>query len=241
MRSIIKIEWLKLRRSSLVFVCLSGSLLFTLLAVLKDVVRSESTQQVPQDIWITENMMINNFMVTFFLSTMLLGYLIHREYEERTIKNLWVTGVARSSILFGKLTVWLLLHFTMYLVACAVVYFGYRSIFDVYELGFIDIFGKFMLSAFTAAVVILPLAWVGIKQKQLFYPTILVGILFAVLAVTGITFPDKWPVIVPWSAAFALSSMDLGNTELGIAVLSVAITGILGLILTFVSFQRQEI
>lgn len=241
MISTIKIEWLKLRRSSLIVVCLSGSFLFTLLAVMKDVLRSESTRQVPQSIWLTESMMINNFMVTFFLSTMLLGYLIHREYEERTIKNLWVTGVARGKILLSKLIVWLSLHVFMYAVACVVVYLGYRNIFQVYELTFTDILGKFMLSACTTAIVILPLAWVGIKQKQLFYPTILMGILFAVLAVTGITFPDKWPVIVPWSAAFALSSMDLGNTELLIAISSVAIAGIAGLILMFVSFQRQEI
>ncbi|WP_321382500.1 ABC transporter permease [uncultured Enterococcus sp.] len=241
MLSTIKIEFLKLRRSSLVFVCLSGSFLFTFLAVMKDVLRSESTRQVPQSIWLTENMMINNFMVTFFLSTMLLGYLIHREYEERTIKNLWITGVSRATILFSKLIVWFILHIIMYTVACIIVFLGYRNIFLVYELTFTDILGKFMLSAFMAAIVILPLAWVGIKQKQLFYPTILAGILFAILAVTGITFPDKWPVIIPWSAAFALSSMDLGNTELLIAGLSVTATGIIGVISMFISFQRQEI
>lgn len=241
MLSTIKIEWLKLRRSSLIIVCLTGSFLFTLLAVMKDVLRSESTRQVPQSIWLTESMMINNFLVTFFLSTMLLGYLIHREYEERTMKNLWVTGVSRAMILSSKLIVWLLLHITMYAVACVVVYLGYRNIFLVHELTFTDILGKFMLSAFTAGIVILPLAWVGIKQRQLFYPTILTGILFAILAVTGITFPDKWPVIVPWSAAFTLSTMDLGDTELLIAVISVAVTGVLGLLMMFVSFQKQEI
>ncbi|WP_086350650.1 ABC transporter permease [Candidatus Enterococcus clewellii] len=241
MLSTIKIECLKLRRCSLVLVCLSGSFLFTLLAVMKDVLRSGPVQQVPQSVWITENMMINNFMVTFFLSTMLLGYLIHREYEERTIKNLLVTGVSREKILFSKLIVWLVLHFFMYLVASLVVYLGYRSIFETQEFAFLDILGKFMLSAGTAAVVMLPLAWVGIKQKQLFYPTILFGILIAVLAVTGITFPDRWPVIVPWSAAFALSSMELGATEQTIALVSVGGTGIIGLLLMFFSFKRQEI
>ncbi|MGC6768266.1 ABC transporter permease [Enterococcus sp. LJL128] len=241
MLSAIKTEFLKLKRNSLIIVCLSSSFLFTLLAVLKDVAFPSGVERINQEDWLIEMLRISNFLVIFFLSSMVLGYLIHREYSDRTIKNLLVTGVPRTKIIVAKLIVWLLLHCLIYLFTFIVVYLGYRQIFDLQDLSFADISIKFLISTVTIAFVLLPLGWIGVRQRQLFYPTILVGILLAVLTVIGVSLPGSWPVIIPWSAAFSLTAIDLSGSELWIAWLSVSTTAIAGLLLTIVAFKRQEI
>lgn len=82
-------------------------------------------QAISQKIWLGETGRSSNFMILFFLNSMILGCLFYREYNERTLKSLLVTGLGRSKIILSRLLVWGLLHCTMYLVAFSIVYGGY--------------------------------------------------------------------------------------------------------------------
>ena len=189
-------------------------------------------------------MILMNSLVLSVMSGFYITVLMQREYQNRTLTNI-LTVPARAFFIVSKLVIWLIWYlFTLCLVAIVII-IGYRLL---YPASF-DWSGILMILQFLVKnsgfifIASIPVLWVTVLQRTLFYPSMLVSLIFTVIALSGTQASMKMlklAIAVPWSAASIASLMSISSIYFWIAVISVFFSGILGIILAIYSFVRQE-
>ena len=202
-------------------------------------------KSVPEDMDWIYTMVLMNSLVLSVMSGFYITFLMQREYQDHTLINILTAPVSRASFIVAKLLIWAIWYLLTVCLVAIVIIIGYRLL---YPASF-DWSGVKMALQFLAKnsgfifVASIPVLWVTILQRTLFYPSMLVTLIFTVIAMAGTQTSMsmlKLAIAVPWSAASIASLMSVSSIYFWVAVISVFLCGIIGIVLAIYSFVRQD-
>lgn len=242
MLNILKSEFLKLKKDSMFFTGTIISLLIPVLLIIKDQFLSVPPSDISE--WVMTCCLIN-FLVLPALSGFIITNLVQKEYQSGTLTNILSAAVSRASFVFAKLAVWFLWYVLLLVYIEIMTVLGGRLLYpaqfssDAAKM-IIAMFTKFGLLTF---VTLLPLLWVTILQRKLFYPSILVTIVFTGILVSGFNISAGMILpasIIPWTAVSLTAVYKTESLYTGIGIISIVLTGIGGLFLALRSIYKQD-
>lgn len=94
-----------------------------------------------------------------------------------------------------------------------------------------------MIIRFIATI---PLLWIAILQKKVFYSSIMVALVFAGIEMTASSMPVQAGIVIPWSAVPLVGIYDVPSPYNTIGIVSIILTGIIGFALSYTSFRMQD-
>lgn len=242
MLNILKSEILKLKKDAMFYTGTIISILIPVLIIIKDKFLSTPPSEIMD--WVMSCCLIN-FLILSLLSGLIITNFVQKEYQSGTLTNILSAAVSRASFVFAKLMVWFLWY---------VVLLGYIEIMTVigsnliYPAQFSTDFVKMIIIMFTkfgllTFVTLVPLLWVTILQRKLFYPAILVTIGFTGVLIGGFNISMEMTLlasIVPWTAVSLVAICQVESPYIVIGIISIVLTGIFGLLLALRSIYKQE-
>ena len=233
-------ELLKLKNNRLFLVATLLTLLIPADLVWMDAGRPQWwIEEIGLQTWFQASVQTTLMIVGPILSGFVLTQLIQQEYAERTIISMLTAPVPRASLLWGKLTVWLLWNIVVALETWAVLAVGSFIIFpEDAAMASVWYLGRLIVKSSLLSVwLILPLLAVCVWQRKLFYPSLL-GTLF--LTMLSTLSYQAWPVL-PFMAVNILFSGEATEAYLLVGTISLTIWALAGLIAAFASFRRQAL
>lgn len=239
MRNAIGAELMKARKNKIFLICSLIVLLSAVLIVAKDLFFVDAPTDY-QD-WLNGNYMVTGLVLPI-MSGFIITFLIQREYEDKTIINVLTAPTSRLVFLLSKLTVWFL-WYAIVLLAIEVVYLIggvllYPRVFTAQGISqFVITQTEYSLLSFVA---FLPLLWIAVLQKRMFYPTVMAALLFVGIELAAINMPIQVAAALPWSAPPLLSLFEAPSGYVTIGFISIFLAGLLGVVLACVTFARQD-
>ena len=240
MLNIISAEWTKMRKNKIFLVCSLIVLLSAGFIVIRDLI---ITSNPPENYhtWIMVCSMVTGLVMSV-MSGFIVTFLMQREYEDKTIINVLTAPTSRLVYLLSKLTTWFLWYIVILFATEFIYITGAILIFpDTFNFESVKtlvlVLTKCRLLGFVSSI---PLLWVAVLQKRLFYPSVMVALAFAGVEVAAILMSVEMASIIPWSAGPVLSFLDAPSPYNVIALASIALTGIAGFLLAYVSFKKQD-
>lgn len=242
MLNILKSEFLKLKKDTMFFTGTIISILIPVFIILKDKFFATPPAQIMD--WVMSCCLID-FLILSVLSGFMITNLVQKEYQSGTLVNILSTAVSRASFVFAKLTVWFLWYIVLLACIESITILGgillYPSQFNAaFAKLILVMFTKFGLLAFLTFI---PLLWITILQKKLFYPAVLTAIGLTGLLLGGFNLSAEIILpasIVPWTAVTLVAVYQVERPYMIIGIISIALTGMLGLLLALRSIYRQD-
>lgn len=238
----IQSEILKLKKDAMFFVGTMLAIITPVLLIIKD----SKLATPPNEIlpWVMSCCLVN-FTVLSILSGLIITNLVQKEYQSCTLTNILISSTSRLAFIFSKLIVWFLWYFIMLIFIGAITVLGGKLIYPAqFNLSFvkstIELFVRFGLLNFISSI---PLLWITILQKKLFYPSILTAIGFTAILVGGISISLEMLLpasFIPWTAVSIIAIYHNGSPCMEIGMVSIILTGLIGLFLSYCSFIRQD-
>ncbi|MBD3108421.1 ABC transporter permease [Bacillus sp. AGMB 02131] len=241
MIDILQAEFLKQKKSTFALLCTIMVLSVQIVLIAKDMMIGS----VPDDTEWIYTLILMNSLILSIMSGFFITFLMQREYQDRTLINILNAPVSRVSFIVAKLLVWAMWYIITACLVAVVIVIGYRLVYPA-SFGWSGVQLIFLLVAKNSGflfVASLPVLWITVLQRTLFYPSLLVTFIFTVIAIAGTQTSMgmlKLAIAVPWSAASIASLMSASSIYFWIAVLSVFLSGIIGTVLTIYSFVRQD-
>lgn len=195
--------------------------------------------------WFMTVSMLNT--LTFpVISGFVITAIVQREYQEKTLRNILSAPTSKENFAIAKLTVWFLWYLTTLFVAELIVITGFFILFpDEFTSGnlhyTIYLYSQTSIYSFVS---LLPVFWITICQKSLFYPSMLVTLGFTALQMAGLQVAEELVLpasICPWTAVSVSGMAGLGTPYWKICTVSIFVCGIVGLIGAFLSLKKQEL
>ena len=200
---------------------------------------------VPSDQWIL-NVALLLSMILPVMSGFFITQCLQREYAEATILNIITAPVSRTVFILSKTAVWFawylvtLMTAELVTIGCACILFGTR-VDSAYILSAIRILSCPGLLSFVA---FLPIIWIAVRQRSIFYPSMLLTLFFTVLQAAGnLTSPEmiKAASLLPWTAVSLTKMLPAGNPHYRICLISIGISGLAGILLSVTAFRKQDL
>lgn len=239
MLNVISAEWMKMRKNKIFLVCSLVVLLSAIVIVIKDLFFVDAPTNYTD--WLLGSAMVTALFLPI-MSGFIITFLVQREYEDKTIINVLTAPTYRIVFLFSKLMIWFLWYIVILIATEGIYIVGGVLIFSG-EFGFegvkilTQIFTKYGLLNFIASFSLL---WVAIRQKKIFYPSVMVALVYTGIGLSALNMPLKIASIIPWSAVSVLSFFDAPAPYSMIGMVSILLMGSLGLFLAYVSFEKQD-
>lgn len=235
-------ELMKAKKNKIFVVGTMTVVLVPILIILKDLFLVPPPREYTD--WMISGCMLNGAILPL-MSGFIITFLIQREYQEQTIINVLTAPVPRKNFILSKLLVWFLWYVIILFAVVAIYVAGYYVIYpDVFHGDGIQLFIKyFAKNGLFSFIASFPLLWVAIKQKKMFYPAILATIGFDVIQLAGInisigTLP--FASAIPWSAVSIVSMFEVQAQYKVVCMVSILMSGILGLLCSIVAFKKQD-
>lgn len=238
----IKAELFKLKKDIMFFIGTIIVVAIPILILVKDVYFTTPPKELLN--WIMSCCLID-FLILSVISGFIITNLIQREYQAGTLINILTSSVSRAAFVISKLIIWFLWYSTMLAIIIAITVFGSKIIYPTqlnqqYLKITIELFSKFGILSFFSFI---PLLWVSFMQKKLFYPSILTAMGFTAIWVGGMNTSLEMILpacIVPWSAVSIIAMNQIGSPYVQIGLTSIILVGLIGLFLSYLSFNKQD-
>lgn len=242
LRNIITAEFMKMKKSRMIYVCSLIAFIIPVLIVIKDLFYISSVKRVGMDAWIHSIVMTVLLLVYPVLSGFIITYLIQKEYGDYTIINTLTSSISRTSFLCSKIVVWFIWHFFVALTCSIITCIGCFALFpaDFGGAVVLKITSLFLKCSILNFVSLLPLLCIAINQRKVFYPSLLTCLLFAILGVAGTNMPIGLASILPWSAVTVIC-FNTVNIYYIISIIILSICGLVSLKLSVDLFKKQNI
>jgi ABC-type transport system involved in multi-copper enzyme maturation permease subunit len=193
--------------------------------------------------WLMSGLSLNGIILPI-ISGFIITVLIQREYQDKTIVNVLTSPVSRNCFILSKVLVWFVWYAVTLLAVVAIYILGFYLIFtETFDSDgaktFIEYFSKF---GFLSYISFLPLLWVIVKQRMIFYPSIMLALLLAAIQMAGFHTSAEMLLlasIVPWTAVTILS-FGVPMPYQIICIISILGSGVLGLFFSCYSFNKQD-
>ena len=240
--NMLKLELLKLKKDTMFFVGTIISIMVPVFLVIKDKFLSVPPNEIME--W-TMSCFAAILLILSVFSGFIITNLVQKEYQSGTIKNILSSAVSRVAFICSKLLVWFLWFAITLIFIVIITILGAKLIYPhQFNLNYIKliiaIFSKLGLLSFVSFI---PLLWITILQRKLFYPSILLAIGLTGILLGGINISSDFLLpasFVPWTAVPLVAVHQLKSPYFGIGLASILITGTLGLILSCYSFYIQD-
>lgn len=173
------------------------------------------------------------------LSGFVLTHLIQLEYSERTIISMLTAPVPRKALLGSKLIVWLLWNAVVALETWGVLAAGSYILYpETASMATVLWLGGLVGQCTLLSVgLLLPLMAVGVWQRKLFYPSLLMAFFLTMLStLTYQTYP-----VLPFMAVNMLFNGGAPAAYMLTAKISLTLWAALGLSAAWLSFERQAL
>ncbi len=247
MRDILYCEWLKLKRSKMVFIGVSGSLIVPLLVLFSSVQRYLKNPENTIDLFGLYDSAIMFLMLLFgpLVMSVIAVYLINREYSEKTLKTVFAVPVSRIRFLAGKFLMLLMLvmlfmlmswlHILVLAIICSLFLETYQI--TVISAAFFLI--RMLSGGILLYMTITPVIFLGIQSKSFIIPlmaaivTCLLNVILSNSSIAG---------FFPWSASYLLANKRSGNFGCPPSVSLIIIVSVFFLSVagSIRSFMKQE-
>ncbi|MCR8634782.1 ABC transporter permease [Paenibacillus radicis (ex Xue et al. 2023)] len=246
MLNVLYAEWLKLKRSNIIWLTIIGAVLPVLITTFGEFKSMN---------WINllnNNLLFLNVMIGPMLLAMLAGYVVVREYSDNTVNQLFVYPHRRVTILIGKMIVILGLTVTIFVLNYVLIWLSGSLIGDQPITG--ELFWKYTdayLWMFALQALLIPITMTaGIVGKSFIPPVVLgiIAILVNMMAIQGVE--DHIPERVTFVSYLPFGSMIIHlldsiksnvNMEVLHAVYPNGITFILFFIFNALYYTKSEV
>lgn len=244
MVNLLYAELLKLKRSKMFLISISGAIVAPFLVVVSSFVHNQTEN--PQSPILFADLFYNvNLYTVLVIGVPLYGvvtaYLYNREYAEDTLKNLLTIPVSRTELLFVKL----ILLF-MWIMLLSTIAWGFTLIlgllgqFDGYTVGLgLEYIVRFLAGGTLLFILSTPIILTTLILKN-YVPTIIVTIVITLINV--MTGNSEHRGLFPWAAAGDIANSTLQPTypaEASYIIIGVIAIG--GLIATILYFRKVDI
>lgn len=243
MNNAFQTEILKLKKNRMALIGFIVTILIPVLLVLKSVLIDKI--KIDYREWVQTVYMLVNLAFPI-MSGFFITQSVQKEYGEKTIINIITAPVNRKAFVFSKIAVWFCWYLAVMIATECLTILGSLILFHS-QVTFsticftIQLFTKIGLLSFIA---FLPIIWIAIRQRTLFYPTMLCTLFFVLLQSAGSQVSEELlPVasFVPWLAIQISIMLPTDSQYLYICIASILCSGLLGIVLAVREFKRQDL
>ena len=190
------------------------------------------------------------FMLVNLVLPIMSGFFItqsmQKEYEEKTIINIITAPVNRTVFVFSKIMVWFFWDLVVMVVTECLTLLGSLFLFhsQVTSSAICFTVQLFTQIGLLSYIAFLPIIWIAIRQRTLFYPTMISALVFVLLQCAGSQVSEELlPVasFVPWLAIQISAMLPENSQYLYICIASILCSGLLGIILAIFEFRKQDL
>lgn len=248
MADLIFCEWMKLKRSKIIWIELLGAMVVPLLLTVQNIRNACFDPGRIQDLaWLYDDELM--FIMLLFgplVMTVVTVYLLHREYTEKTLKTIFSVPIGRISFLTAKfvllflLTMGFMLLSWLYLLVFTVLCSLFFEIGQLTALSAVYFFLKMAKAGVLLFAVLTPFGYLTLKSKGMMAPLLVLGFVILLNVVMSGAPGGFWD---PWLMVYWLASngrLPGGGPVLGGLILILAV-GILGIGASMVRFCREDI
>ena len=236
-------EILKLKKNKMALIGFTVTISIPILLILKSILIDKT--KIDYHEWImTVSMLIN--LVLPIMSGFFITQSMQKEYGEKTIINIVTAPVNRKTFVFSKIAVWFCWYLVVMIVTECLTIIGSLILFHSQVTSTticftIQLFTQIGLLSYIA---FLPIIWIAIRQRTLFYPTMLCTLVFVLFQSVGTQISEEiLPVasFVPWLAIQIPIMLPQNSEYLYICIGSILCTGIIGICLAVREFKKQDL
>lgn len=241
MYNFIEIEFLKLKRSKIFLLTLMGAIFPSFLMFLSSKF-GEFTETITLKTFLSHVNMYMSLIFVVLLLTIIMSYLFGREYNEHTLKTMLTAPTSRKMFLLSKYTmfiVWALI-ITLLTTISAVVFGLLAGTTACSMTVVIDSFKEILISNMLLLLTFTPLVFVTLKITNL-VPAMIGG---AILTFTNmIISSSKYGIYFPYSIPYLIASGEIleYTSNYTISYLIILLTFLVGLIVSYIYFTRNDI
>ena len=243
MNNAFQTEVIKLKKNKMALIGFLITVSIPILLVIKSILIDKT--KIDYYEWLqTVSMLVN--LVLPIMSGFFLTHSMQKEYIEKTIINIITAPVNRKTFVLSKIIVWFCWYLVVMIVTECLTILGslilFHSQVTTTTIHFtIQLFTQISILSFIA---FLPIIWIAIRQRTLFYPTILCTLFFVLLQSVGSQVSEELlPIasIVPWLAIQISTMLSLNSQYLYICITSILCCGLLGVVLAIHEFKKQDL
>lgn len=236
-------EILKLEKNKMAFIGFVFTICIPVLLVLKAVFLDKI--KIDYHEWIQTVFMLVNLVLPI-MSGFFITQSMQKEYGEKTIINIITAPVNRKVFVFSKITVWFFWYVVVMIVTECLTILGSLILFhsQVTSSAICFTIQLFTQIGLLSYIAFLPIIWIAIRQRTLFYPTMLSVLFFVLLQCAGSQVSEELlPVacFVPWLAIQISAMLPANSQYLYICIASILCSGLLGIILAIFEFRTQDL
>ncbi len=243
MNNAFQTEILKLKKTRMALIGFVVTISIPILLILKSIFIDKT--RIDYHEWImTVSMLVN--LVLPVMSGFFITQSMQKEYGEKTIINIVTAPVNRKIFVFSKIAVWFCWYLAVMVVTQCLAIVGSLILFGsqvtsatIYFT--IQLFTQIGLLSYIA---FLPIIWIAIRQRTLFYPTMLCTLVFVLLQSVGSQVSQELLSIasfVPWLAIQISTMLPLNSQYFYICIASILCAGIIGVWLSIREFNKQDL
>lgn len=248
MRNLIYCELLKLKRSKIIPISITGVLSTPLLMLLEAV---QTHYDNPEFVFTLSDVYNSSILYTMLLTNMMVyvaiaSFLFSREYTESTLKTILPIPVSRTKLLFGKFCSLLLWIVTLNIVTWAGIYVVcgiYHAVFTLKEYSLlvaIEWFPKFLLGGILMFLTTSPFVFAAGITKGFVAP--MIGSAVIVMGSAALA-NQEWGALYPWTATFFLVQGKIESTgyPTGLSLGIIFMLSAVGFFMTYHHFKREDL
>ncbi|BFL47786.1 ABC transporter permease [Lactonifactor longoviformis] len=243
MNNAFQTELLKLRKNKMALIGFASTVSVPILLALKSVLIDKS--KIDYQEWLqTVSMLVN--IILPIMSGFFITQSMQKEYGEKTIINIITAPVNRKNFVLSKIAVWLCWYLAVMILTEGITIVGslylFRSQVTITSVYFtVRLLTQIGILSFIA---FLPVIWLAVRQRTLFYPTMLCTLLFVLLQSVGSQVSEELlpaASFVPWLAIQISAMLPSDSQYLYICITSILCAGLLGSVLAVREFKRQDL
>lgn len=248
MLNLIYCELLKLKRSKMMPISITGVLSTPLLMLLEAL---QTHFDKPELVFTLSDVYNESVLYTMLLTNMMIyvaiaAFLFSREYTESTLKTILPIPISRTKLLIGKfsaLLLWIVILTFVTWAGILIVCGLYHAVFTLEEYSLLVAIvwlRKFLLGGILMFLTISPFVFVAEKTKGFVAPVI--GSAVIVMGSAAIS-NREWGALYPWTATFFLVQGKIENTGYltAISVATILLLSAVGFFMTFHYFQKEDL
>lgn len=243
MNNAFQTEILKLKKNKMAFIGFIVTIFIPVLLFLKFVLIDKI--KIGYHEWVQTVYMLVN-LVFPIMSGFFITQSMQKEYGEKTIINIITAPVNRKVFVFSKIAVWFCWYLVVMIATECLTILGSLLLFHS-QVTFSAI--CFTVQLFTqigllSYIAFLPIIWIAIKQRTLFYPTMLCTLVFILLQSAGSQVSEELLPLasfVPWLAIQISIMLPADSQYFYICIASILCCGLFGIILAICEFIKQDL
>ena len=248
MLNLIYCELLKLKRSKMMPISITGVLSTPLLMLLEAL---QTHFDKPELVFTLSDVYNESVLYTMLLTNMMIyvaiaAFLFSREYTESTLKTILPIPISRTKLLIGKfsaLLLWIVILTFVTWAGILIVCGLYHAVFTLEKYSLLVAIvwlPKFLLGGILMFLTISPFVFVAEKTKGFVAPVI--GSAVIVMGSAAIS-NREWGALYPWTATFFLVQGKIESTGYltAISVATILLLSAVGFFMTFHYFQKEDL